>query len=64
MSTREEILATRPARSTGHLALVLAFLDCDFAAAQTALDSHDIDLNCQSLHVALRTMDYSSYKRL
>lgn len=44
----EEILAARPARSTGHVALVLAFVKCDFAAVEAALDNHDIDLNSQS----------------
>ena len=51
MSTREDILAARPARSAGHLALALAFAECDLVAAQTALDNYDIDLNCQSFYL-------------
>ena len=56
MSTREEILAARPTHSIGNLALALAFVDCDVVAAQTALDSYNIDLNGQSFYVA-RTED-------
>ena len=54
MPTREEILAARPARSTGQLALALAFVECDLAAAETALNNYDIDLNSQSFY-ATRT---------
>ena len=46
MLTREEILTARPARSTGHLALALAFVDYNPKAVETALDSYNIDLNC------------------
>ena len=56
MSTREEVLAVRPARSSGHLALALAFVDCDLAAVEAALDSYGIDLNSLSFYVA-RTED-------
>ena len=56
MSTRKEILAAHPAHSTGHLALALAFVDCDLVAAQTALDTYGIDHNSQFFYVA-RTED-------
>ena len=50
MPTREEVLAARPAHSAEHLALALAFAECDLAAVQTALESYEIDLNSQSFY--------------